>query len=119
MAIQEAEDAEIWETLGIERKKIHHTGSLKFDPGSGARPERRPEFQEMLDAFGKNRPVVLAASTHAGEDAFIAAAIREADPEALAVIVPRHAERRAEVTADLEKAGFLVKLRSSELTATE
>ncbi len=118
VAIQEAEDAEIWETLGIEPKKIHHTGSLKFDPGSGARPARRPEFQQMLDAFGKNRPVVLAASTHAGEDAFIAAAIREATPEALPVIVPRHAERRAEVAADLEKAGFLVKLRSSELAAT-
>ena len=34
------------------------------------------------------------------------------------MIVPRHAERRSEVTADLERAGFLVKLRSSELTAT-
>ena len=118
VAIQEAEDAAIWEALGVAREKIHHTGSLKFDPASGARPKRRTEFQAMLDAFGKGRPVVLAASTHAGEDAFIAAAIREANPEALAVIVPRHAERRSEVTADLERAGFLVKLRSSELTAT-
>jgi 3-deoxy-D-manno-octulosonic-acid transferase len=119
VAIQEADDARIWETLGIAPRKIHATGSLKFDPGSGARPVRRPEFQEMLDAFGKGRPVVLAASTHAGEDAFIAAAIREADPAALAVLVPRHAERRAEVTADLEKAGFLVKLRSTALTTTD
>lgn len=118
VAIQETEDAEIWETLGIDRMKIHHTGSLKFDPGSGARPACRPEFQDMLDAFGKKRPVILAASTHAGEDAFIAAAVREANPEALAVIVPRHAERRAEVMADLEKAGFLVKLRSSQPAAT-
>lgn len=118
VAIQEAEDSEIWETLGIERQRIHHTGSLKFDPGSGARPARRPEFQQMLDAFGKDRPVILAASTHAGEDAYIAAAIREANPKALAVIVPRHAERRAEVTADLERAGFLVKLRSSEIAGT-
>jgi 3-deoxy-D-manno-octulosonic-acid transferase len=118
VAIQEAEDAAIWQTLGIAREKIHHTGSLKFDPASGARPNRRPEFQEMLDAFGPNRPVVLAASTHAGEDAFIAAAIREANPEALPVLVPRHAERRSEVTADLEKAGFLVRLRSTDLAAT-
>ena len=73
VAIQEADDARIWETLGIAPHKIHATGSLKFDPGSGAMPTRRPEFQEMLDAFGKGRPVVLAASTHAGEDAFIAA----------------------------------------------
>ena len=56
VAIQEAEDAEIWETLGVDRSEIHHTGSFKFDPGSGARPARRPEFQEMLDAFGRDRP---------------------------------------------------------------
>ncbi len=112
VAIQEAEDAAIWETLGIDGAGIHRTGSLKFDPGSGARPARHPEFQEILDAFGKNRPVVLAASTHPGEDAFIATAIRDADPDALAVIVPRHAERRLEVRSDLERAGFEVVLRS-------
>jgi 3-deoxy-D-manno-octulosonic-acid transferase len=111
VAVQEAEDAGIWRELGVAPERIHHTGSLKFDPGSGPRPTRRPEFQEMLDAFG-NRRVVLAASTHAGEHAFIAAAIREAAPDALPVIVPRHAELRAEVRADLERAGFEVVLRS-------
>ena len=118
VAIQEAEDATIWETLGVAQEKIHHTGSLKFDPASGARPQHRPEFQAILNSFGSHRPVILAASTHAGEEAFIAGAIRTANPEALAVIAPRHAERRAEVILDLENAGFLVKLRSSELAAT-
>jgi 3-deoxy-D-manno-octulosonic-acid transferase len=113
VAIQEPEDAGIWQTLGIDRQKIHHTGSLKFDPGSGLRPTRRPEFQAILDAFGKNRPVILAASTHPGEDAWIAEAIHQAHPAALAVIVPRHAERRAEVMAELERAGFFAALRSS------
>lgn len=120
VAIQEPDDAGIWETLGIGREKIHDTGSLKFDPGSGTRPARQPEFQEMLDAFGIGRPVVLAASTHPGEDAWIAGAIRDANPDALTVIVPRHAERRAEVKMELEAAGFLVVFRSSfpEVAAT-
>ncbi len=113
VAVQEPEDAGIWETLGIAPRKIHDTGSLKFDPGSGTLPARQPEFQRILDAFGKNRPVVLAASTHPGEDAWIAGAIRDASPDALAVLVPRHAERRAEVKSGLERAGFLVALRSS------
>lgn len=113
VAIQQADDVASWEMLGLSRDKIHDTGSLKFDPGSGGRPVRHAEFQEMLDVFGSNRPVILAASTHAGEDAWIAEAIREAHPEALPVIVPRHAERRAEVKAELEKAGFEVVLRSS------
>ena len=113
VAIQEPGDASIWETLGVAPSKIHHTGSLKFDPGSGARPVRHPEFQEMLDAFGKGRRVVLAASTHPGEDAWIAGAIHDAAPDALAVLVPRHAERRLEVTGELHRAGFTAKLRSA------
>ena len=111
VAVQEPEDVEIWQELGVRAEKIHCTGSLKFDPGGGALPVRRPEFQQMLDAFG-NRRVVLAASTHAGEDAWIASAVRESAPDALPVIVPRHAERRAEVRAELESAGFTVVMRS-------
>lgn len=112
VAIQEPGDAGIWEHLGIDASRVHLTGSLKFDPGSGSRPAKRPEFQHMLDALGPARAVVLAASTHAGEEAWIASAIHSARPDALPVIVPRHAERRAEVKADLEKAGFTVVLRS-------
>ena len=112
VAIQEPEDADIWQTLGVDPAHIHHTGSLKFDPGSGPRPAKRPDFQQMLDAVGGQRPVILAASTHAGEDSFIAAAIRDAAPHALPVLVPRHAERRTEVKYDLEGAGFAVVLRS-------
>jgi 3-deoxy-D-manno-octulosonic-acid transferase len=113
VAIQEPEDAEIWQDLGVDPARIHHTGSLKFDPGGGnAHPVRRPEFQRMLDAFGNQRRMILAASTHAGEDAWIASAIRKAAPEALPVIVPRHAERRGEVKRELERVGFEVVLRS-------
>jgi 3-deoxy-D-manno-octulosonic-acid transferase len=112
VAIQEPEDAGIWKTLGVDACRIHHTGSLKFDPDGGTRPMRRPEFQQMLDAFGKNRPVILAASTHTGEAAWIASAIRDAAPHALPVIVPRHAERRTEVGHELERSGFKVVFRS-------
>jgi 3-deoxy-D-manno-octulosonic-acid transferase len=112
VAIQETEDAEIWRVLGVPAERIHHTGSLKFDPTGGALPVRRTEFQEMLDLFGRNRRVVLAASTHAGEDMWIARAIFDAAPDALPVIVPRHAERREEVKAELEREGFDVVLRS-------
>lgn len=113
VAIQEPEDAQIWQELGVAPTKIHDTGSLKFDPNSGVRPTRRQEFQQLLDIFGTDRPIVLAASTHAGEDSWIATAIRHATPNALPVIVPRHAERRAEVTTALENAGFEVVLRSN------
>jgi 3-deoxy-D-manno-octulosonic-acid transferase len=66
----------------------------------------------MLAAFGSNRPIVLAASTFPGEETLLASAIYAAAPIALPVIVPRHAERRSEVTQALTKAGFHVTLRS-------
>jgi 3-deoxy-D-manno-octulosonic-acid transferase len=110
VAVQEPEDVGTWISLGVPRERIHTTGSLKFDPGSGALPQRRETFATMLAACGTNRPVILAASTHAGEEVFIAQAARETG--ALFAVAPRHAERRAEVKAALEQAGWEVVLRS-------
>lgn len=112
VAIQEPEDAPVWQNLVLDPRRIHHTGSLKFDPNGAPRPTTRPEFQQMIDAFGKHRPIILAASTHPGEDVWIASAIHTAVPNALPVLVPRHAERRSNVTQELEHAGFSVVLRS-------
>jgi 3-deoxy-D-manno-octulosonic-acid transferase len=115
VAIQEPEDAADWQGIGVAAAKIHCTGSLKIDPGSGPAPSRRLEFQAFLDGFAvadRQRPVVLIASSHAGEEAWLATAIRSAMPQALVVIVPRHAERRQQVKTDLERAGFEVILRS-------
>ena len=116
LAIQDPRDAAIWQRLGVDPGKIHLTGSLKIDPGSGQPPTYRPAFQSLLCALagpGSTRPIILAASTHPGEEAWIAAAIRDAVPHALMLIVPRHAERRAQVKADLERCGFEVVLRST------
>ncbi|NJR42118.1 MAG: hypothetical protein HC767_05145, partial [Akkermansiaceae bacterium] len=113
VAIQEKEDTEIWEQLGLSPEKIHFTGSLKYDPGSGQRPNPQAEFQEIIDSLGRQRPIILAASTFAGEEVLIAKAIKEAAPGAFTMVAPRHAERRAEVVAALAAAGFSPILRSA------
>jgi len=113
VAIQESDDHEIWRSLGVSPQNIHHTGSLKIDPNSSAPPTWRDDFATILSAFGSNRRIVLAASTFPGEEAMIARAIHDADPCALPIIVPRHAERRGEAKADLEKVGYTVVLRSA------
>ena len=113
VCIQEEEHQSLWQALGIQPRNIHLTGSIKFDPQSSAPPKPRPDFAGMLAAFGKGRPIVLAASTFPGEERLLAEAILAADENALPVIVPRHAERRTEVFATLAKAGFNVTLRST------
>ncbi len=113
VCLQEENHRQLWESLGVAPENIHLTGSLKFDPQSAAAPARREDFSEMLAAFGKGKPVILAASTFPGEEALIASAILAAAPEALPVIVPRHAERRTEVFETLTKSGLNPILRST------
>lgn len=113
VCVQSPQDAKRFEGLGISKEKIYVTGSVKFDPGQGAAPRKREEFQAMLDGFGAERKVVLAASTHAGEERLLGEACMASDTGALYVVVPRHAERRAEVKAELESVGYEVVLRSS------
>ena len=109
---QVAEHAERWSNVGVLPEALVVTGSLKFDLEGLESPVKRDEFQEMIDAFGSGRPVILAASSHAGEERLIAEAVGQI-PGGLAVILPRHAERRRTIRADLEAAGFEVVLRSS------
>jgi 3-deoxy-D-manno-octulosonic-acid transferase len=62
--------------------------------------------------------VWIAASTHQGEDEHVLNAfriIKQACPEALLVLVPRHPERFAPIKDYCEKAGFKVVTRSSQL----
>ena len=111
VALQEDHHRAIWHQLGVPPAHIHLTGSLKFDPGADHPPGRRREFSDILDRFGAG-PIILAASTHEGEEAWLATAMREAAPHARLVIAPRHAERAGEAGRDLMAAGFHAVLRS-------
>ncbi|MGQ3017928.1 3-deoxy-D-manno-octulosonic acid transferase [Phenylobacterium sp.] len=64
---------------------------------------------ERLRTLTTGRPVILAASTHPGEETLIAEAVhrlRAHQPGLLLIIAPRHPERGAEVADILNKAGF-------------
>ena len=97
--------------IGVKPEIITAPGSIKFDVMGDAPQKLREDFRSILDTLRQDKPVVLAASTHAGEEALIASAIREAG--AFPLIVPRHAERRATVVADLQQAGFTPLLRTA------
>lgn len=110
VGVPELADKQRWQNIGVPASSLEVTGSIKFDQAGAAAPQRRAEFQSMLDSFGAGRKIVMALSTHAGEEALIAEAMRGLD--ALCVIIPRHAERRADVQASLQNLGYEVVLRS-------
>jgi 3-deoxy-D-manno-octulosonic-acid transferase len=101
---QSPADAERYAQLGGQR--ITMTGNLKLDVP--APPVDPAEFKAIRSAIA-GRPVVAAASTHAGEEAAAIDAhqrLRRRFPGLLTIIVPRHPHRGAEIV-DLAHASAL------------
>ncbi|MEL6257885.1 MAG: glycosyltransferase N-terminal domain-containing protein, partial [Pseudomonadota bacterium] len=68
-----------------------------------------------VKAIYANRCVVVAASTHAGEETLIQSAFdtfRESEATASLIIVPRHPERGASIAEAISRAGLQARLRS-------
>ena len=122
-------DVDRWAGLGVERDRITVTGSVKFDEDHGSRPDSQvEEMAGWLKDTGfpqaSGQKILLAGSTHAGEEALIARAwlaLREAFPGLHYVVVPRHAERARDVAADLAALGCrpVLKVPLGEGNATE
>ncbi len=111
LGAQNENDSTRFAGIGVVPEIIRVTGSIKFDVMGDTPAAKRKDFQTILDTLRDNRPVVLAASTHAGEEVLIAKSVRAAG--GFPLIVPRHAERRADVVKDLQTAGFTPILRTS------
>ncbi len=67
-----------------------------------------------LATLTRGRNVVLAASTHPGEEALIANAVRGATPDALLIIAPRHPERGTQIA---EMLGGSLRSQGGALTS--
>jgi 3-deoxy-D-manno-octulosonic-acid transferase len=115
IAVQTSTEAERFRSLGARPECVEVTGSIKFDLHID--PEllsRAAALREQWQA--QERPIWIAASTHAGEDEIILAAHRELlkqRPEALLILVPRHPERFNAVFELCQRQGFSTRRRSS------
>jgi len=96
VAAQHKDDGERFLALGLARSCLEVTGNIKFDlhlPN-----ETIAQAQQFRQRWqnGSDRPVLLAASTHAGEDERLLTALAQIltqRPDLLLVLVPRHPER--------------------------
>lgn len=107
-------------SLGVAAERIVVTGNLKLDVETECGRDRASVRADL--GFGKDLLVLVAGSTHPGEEALLGAAIASLQPEfdgrLRLVIAPRHKERLADATADLQNAGLdpvlLTRLREGE-----
>jgi 3-deoxy-D-manno-octulosonic-acid transferase len=109
-------DAERFTVLGS--RNVVTTGNLKLDvpapPADSAKLER-------LMAVTRGRPIIVAASTHPGEEQILIEAHRTLVgffPSLLTVIVPRHPNRGEAVAQLVEASGLHGALRSREESPT-
>ncbi len=116
--VQEPDDVARWSALGVHASRIKHTGSVKFDPdGVIAGASRLATFRAVLNKTGwsDQSPVLLAASTHPGEEEAISKVFRSLKAgihDLKLIIVPRHVERTSEIVATLRVMGLLPALRT-------
>ncbi len=120
VCVQFERDVKRWQGLGVELQRIYEVGSIKYDEGEKEKPVAQiAEMESLLRGLGIRscQPVLLAGSTHAGEEALIGNAYRalcELWPDLVYIVVPRHVERSTEVVKDLESIGLTPHLRSEQ-----
>ena len=114
---QHDDDGNRFARLGLPPEALTISGNIKFDLHLDS--EVRAKAQSLTTEWqGENqRPVLLAASTHAGEDELILQAYWQIKAALLVapllVLVPRHPERFNQVAQLCEQAGFVVARRST------
>jgi 3-deoxy-D-manno-octulosonic-acid transferase len=117
VACQSAVDGQRFLGLGLPDKALHITGNIKFDLElDGA---MRARVTSLRAAFGADkRAIVVAASTHPGEDERVLAAfkqVRRSLDNCLLVLAPRHPERFEAVHTLCVSEGWQVVRRSCGL----
>ena len=109
---QSRADAERFSALGC--RNVVTTGNLKLDVPA---PPADPAKLERLLSLTAGRPIIVAASTHPGEEEILIETHRVLGaifPRLLTVIVPRHPDRGASIARMVAEAGINAALRSRE-----
>ena len=109
VAAADAASATRLRELGVPAHQLHETGNLKFDVAA-------PAVQATPPMALQDRTLVVAASTHEGDEAAWLSAWAElspAHPDWLLVLVPRHPQRFDDVAGRLQSSGLTHMRRSS------
>lgn len=116
VAAQHGDDGARFTELGLSAKNLYITGNIKFDLDLSAEVKQSAEALRQQWSGTTQRPILLAASTHRGEDEIILQAfglIKQSVDNLLLVLVPRHPERFNQVGDLCREAGYSLARRSS------
>jgi len=120
ICVQETGDIDRWTALGVERSRIQHTGSIKYDTENVEVDSTLPR-KVLRELNVESRLILFGGSTHPGEEEILATIFRELRakfPELFLIVAPRHAERAPEVRRALEQLGLRVAMRTQLSTVS-
>ena len=103
--------------VGANPEITKFMGNLKFDIKPTLSQEEISQLAESLKLNGAR--LIVAASTHKGEDEIVLAAfskVKTMDSNLKLLLAPRHPERYEQVTELLKKSGFAYGKRSQNDT---
>jgi len=116
VCVQDPADVDRWQQLGVERSRIRHTGSIKYDP---VNRDDHVHIQKArvfdLNVSNPDQLVLFGGSTHRGEEEILARVflkLRQKFPSLRLFIAPRHVERLREIRVQLEDLSLHVRLAS-------
>jgi len=114
--MRQEEEAERARRLGAPAERVWVTGNTKFDALAAA-PAREDEALRRALGLTEDARVLMAGSTHEGEEEHLLAVYRRllpTYPELRLVIAPRYIDRAERIAALAREAGLTVGLRSQE-----
>lgn len=114
---QNEEDAKRFIKLGVRKDIVQVLGNMKFDLQTHT--VNKEQFAALKSSWGKERVVVIAASTHENEESLVLAQLhrlQQAIPNVILLIAPRHPERFQTVYQLCTQSGFNTGLRSDVTT---
>jgi 3-deoxy-D-manno-octulosonic-acid transferase len=106
----DSEQADRFGKLGMNPQNVHVGGSLKLPPAIGTVDDG---LVSMLRQAAGGRRILLAASTHDGEDGAIIDAAAALGDSWFTIIAPRHPDRGGAVASQCAAAGFDAAQRST------
>ncbi len=109
-------DGEYIEELGAPKERVIVTGNTKYDQTYAIVTEEEKEELRKEFGFGINHPVIVAGSTHKGEEEQLFKSFRQIIslyPNARMLIAPREIYRGKDVQSLAEECGFPAICRSS------
>lgn len=106
--MQDTIDAERVVSLGAPPGRVMVTGNMKFDAEVSDNTGTRDVVRRSL-GLNENDPLLVAGSTHHGEEEMIVGAFKELNsefPQLKLLIAPRHIERVEEIERVISESGF-------------